>query len=476
MENIIITQKTIDMKKLLTIVAVALMISPILSGCQKTEVVASPYGEAAVKMEFAGDAGSSGFSVLFTPSENTSYFEYAVGYPEDYVRFANGEMEKVSVEGNEPVEVAFDELNPLEEYSVFAQAYDSDGKAGSVSVLGVSTQDDKLNIQPEYITDHTAGICVNFSDATYELEYYFGTPEDKDAFLSGETENKTLTDVIANNYGYAVVANRYDLEADTEYAFFLKAYDRIGKEVYKEYYFRTAKEGQCPKVSMKIESIDAYKGKYTFEANDMCSKMAVLMCPKGKHDAMLYTDGMGQVMKTVDVWGSIGFEAKVSMDESFTYEYITTAIKCGVDLEAYVVTYDSEYVPRGLQHFDMRIPDIDANAPDCTVDIQISDITENGATYTYTPDENVLAFFYETVDADWYDNFRNTGEWYELYLHEYLVDGGYFAYCGDNDKPVQFIENTGVSNYRYYAAACPLNANGIGEGWQSEVLVEYRTK
>lgn len=476
MENIIITQKTIDMKKLLTIVAVALMISPILSGCQKTEVVASPYGEAAVKMEFAGDTGSTGFSVLFTPSENTSCFEYAVGYPEDYARFANGEMEKVSIEGNEPVEVSFDELNPLEEYSVFAQAYDSDGKAGSVSVLGFSTLDDKLNIEPDYITDDAAGILVNFSDATYELEYYFGKAEEKDAFMAGETESKYFTDQTGNNYGYAIVDNHFNLDSDTEYAFFLKAYDRSGKMTYMDYYFKTLKSGECPKVSLNTEKLDVYKGTYTFTANDLCSKMAIYLCPKGETDGMFYADGLGQVKKTVDVWGSIGYKTNVSMDKTYTFDYYTSGMKCGVDLEMYVVTYDDEYYPVGLQHFEVRTPDYDENAPSCTVGIEISDVTTVGATYTYRPDENVLAFFYETVDADWYDNFRKTGEWHEFYLHEYLVESGYFAYCGGNTEPVTFTEYTGVSGYRYYAAACPVNANGIGDGWQSEVLVEYKTK
>lgn len=431
-----------------------------------------PFGKATIQIQNSSTPDSTRCSVLFIPSENSTSFIYAIGNENDFESFENGEMATETVQGNAETEITFSNLNPLMEYTIFARAFDEENLPGSICVYKVRTTDNLFYLSAEYVTDMAAGIKINYSDRNYEFEYYFGKPEDKEAFLNGETENKSMTDEIGNTFVY----NRLDLEPDTEYAFFAKASDRAGKYEYRELVFRTKALDDCPKVTMNIDKIDIYKGTYTITSNEQCAKVAVLICDKGRHDGLLYTDGMGDILRILDTWGNIGFYVKTSMEKQYTTEHVTEDMRLDHNLEMYVVTYNKDFYPSGIQHFEFNTPAYNENAPSCTVDVKVTNITDKGATYTYTPDENTLGFMYETVEADWYDDLKNnSGEWHKFWLHEYLFSTGmYWGYNSDN-KPIVFTENTGQPNFRYYAAACPMNQNGPEKGWQPEVLVEYTT-
>lgn len=461
------------MKRTIITATLLIFVAIFIQSCTKDPAADKlTFGKATIKIENSGNPDSTECTIRFIPSANSTSFIYAIGTESDYINFENGTMDTECVEGNTATEIKFSNLNPLNEYSIYARAYDEDNIPGSICVYKIRTADDKFFISAEYITDKAAGLMVNYSDRNYEFEYYFGKPEDREAFLNGETENKSLTDEIGNTF----VFNRLDLEPDTEYAFFAKASDRAGKYEYRELIFKTKALDDCPKVTMNIDHLDIYKGKYTIKANDKCGKVAVLTCNRGRHDAILYTDGAGDILRILDTWGNIGFYVKTSMDKEYKFEHITENMRLDNELEMYVVVYDKEFYPAGIQHFTFKTPSYDENAPSCTVDVKVTDITDNGATYTYTPDENTLGFMFETIEADWYDDFKiNSGEWNEFWLHNYLFSAGMYWGYNDNNKPIVFVEKTGVPNFRYYAAACPMNQNGPDRGWQPEILVEYTT-
>lgn len=459
--------KTIQGLKQMLFAAITLLAGISLAGCEM-ETPAFEYGTAKVSIE-QESATDSGFTVTITPSENAVSFYYSVGFAGDADLFESTELDTVMINGNSPKTIVVEGLEEKTEYAVFAKAYDEKGVAGSTAMYLVSTEDGSFNIQLQYLGDDNAGVVVNYSSAIYSsLEYYLGEPEDYDAFVKGELETNVFESSIS---GSTVLNFLSGLEPDHDYVFYCKGYGLKGEISVRTLDISTCAEGECADVSFEYEN-DVYKGLYTVNANADCAYMDVLFSKAGQ-----YLDPSADIVGSMSVWSSIGFEAKRVTDKQYTIEHVTSSLKCGQALELWVVCYNEDDEAACVRHYEVSTPEYDENAPSATVKIEVSDITESGATYTYTPDENADFFLYETIDGEWYD--RQIAQNPDFDLWEYFdinVDIAYIiAYTKELENGTfTWTETTGESGHKYYAVALPMNRNGH-EGRQQPVLVPYNT-
>lgn len=460
------------------VILLSAIVTLILTGCNKNDTEQIDAGSASVSISVFETGNDSESRAVFKPTENTFSFIYAIGLKDDIESFKNLTLESISqIEGNKETEFIFKDIDSENQYYIFAMAYDENKKPGPVSVQIAKTIDSDFKVSTQYISDESAGFTIDFNNGYSYCDWALGRPEDKEKFLNGELETESITDPILPHKGI----NYFNLTPDTEYSFFVKGYDRIGIcTSFREIQFTTASKDNCPKASLNIDEQDVYRGKYTFTANDNCGKICVLMCEKGYYDMIMFDNShfSGNIVQMLIQWEEINLgEVDFTTKKSLTKVFHTASLTPESELEAYVLSYDKDFNPAGLQHFTFTTPAFNNEAPDCTVSISISDITSSGAKYTYRFGENTLGFMYDTVEADWYDDVKNnSSEWNEFYLHNILFENQqYWAYSKDYENGiVEFTESSGNPNFRYYAAACPMNENGI-KGWQPAVLVEYTT-
>lgn len=429
-------------------------------------------GAASVKAEVTYcDTVSA--KVMFTPTENSAYYEYVLVEGEAYNDFANRSIDGiVRVEGNEAQEVVFPSLLPFTVYTVYAESFAEGGTSAGVTVCKFSTEDSRFNIRLNYVLDKSAGVRITFPREYYACRYYLGTAADREAFINNTLDCQTVTDIRDFH-----VENYFDLTPATEYVFYAIGTDRLGLETKLfELPFTTFAESECPSVEVSSD-IDIYKGKYVFTPNAKCGKVIASI----QYDGLLAGYLTGFSNDIVDMllgWEGIQWQGTSSAfgGKPLEMEYINEDLTNDFVTEAMVVVCDENMNPAGVRYFRFSTPSFDETLPlPNKVDIQVSDITSKGATYHFTADESVLGYMYDTVDADWYDDFKeNDSEWYDTYLHDRFFRNGYYFHYGSGEHT--WTEETGQTNYRYYAAAAPMNGNGPRKGgWGEITLVEYTT-
>lgn len=411
--------------------------------------------------------------IKFEPDAKSSYYEYAIGSESDYESFKNRTLEGiVKVDGGEPMEVVFPSLLPNTVYAVYAQSFTKDGNSAGVNIFKFATKDDRFDVQSYWTLDNAAGFKVIFPYEYYSCRYYLGTAADKDAFISGEIPGNTVSDIA----GYHSV-DYFDLTPESDYVFYAIGTDRLGinTELF-EVPITTFASDACPNMTLETD-IDIYYGEYRFIPNDKCGKIIGCILYDGTTDGYFlgWNDDPFAMFQT---WETINWNGTTSAfgGETLEMNFITKELTNDNPLDVYAVICDENMVPVGVKLFEVKTPSFDESlAKPNPMQIEVTDITSKGATYTYKADETVFAYMYETVEADWYDDFKeNSSEWYETYLHDRFFTQGKWWHYG-NETTV-YIENTGQSNFRYYAAAAPMNANGPRTGgWGDITLVPYTT-
>lgn len=463
--------------------AAVLLSGGILAGCDKAgNEVLPETGSATMVIEvdrnFSID--STSVSVRFVPSENAAGYRYAIGTAEDFEAFRDGTMDVPAgysgeVEGNEPSEVLFEGLDPISLYSVYAVATDENGLEGRIASTKIVTDKNDFNVENSFLLSRSATFQIEVSSDYSSVVYYFGQDGDIDSFLAGELETKQLSDFDRKTLNY------FDLEPDTDYVFFAKVIDRFGitaKVI--NYPVHTPALGDCPNVSLEYEN-DVYAGTYTLKQGEGSSRISAIMSTQGAYDGIIENtlNWKGDIAGMIDSWSGVGLGQTYDSNgtEDLVIEYLTPTLTCDNPLEIYVLIYDGEGAPCGVERFRFSTPALDENAPAPTATVSVRDITSTGATYDYTMPEDTFACMYDTVDADWFDELKESDEYTEYYLHELLFSQGKYFHYNDgtaSGMSWSFTETTGQANYRYYAAACPMNCNGVS-GWGDLVIVEYRT-
>lgn len=229
-------------------------------------------------------------------------------------------------------------------------------------------------------------------------------------------------------------------------------------------------------------SQDIYRSKFELVPNEKCGKISAVVNFKGYFDANIYgpESWMGDHITTLSNWETLGtmygYNGCFAIGEPLVFSFDDVQFVNTAQIEIIALFWDKDMNPTGVQRFVVDKNFDNPDAPEATVSVSVGDITTVGATYTYTPDNNTIGFLYDTLDADWYDDFKETPEWTEFYIHELLLSNGmYWCYCPDmKSDVVTFTENTGEAGKRYYAAACPMNENGT-KGWGPLALTDYVT-
>lgn len=444
-------------------------IAQLMSGCETPEPVTQA-GNASVVIEKVGPVGYTEFTVRFTPSYNTSSIRYAVGEESDFKAFSQGQLPDIeTAEGTDATIHTFSNLEPGRTYTVFAVASDNEGNEGKVATMKIQTGDDKFMAETQYVTDCSAGFTFTITSNYTGGRYHLGKDNDREAFEKGDIGD-SFCDLTSKTVNY------FCLEEDTEYILFIQATDRGGYlSDITEIKIRTFKSGECPGAEFTYSN-DIYSGSYKFVPNDKCSQITAFMCEKGLYDEMINSDvyWQGNIMAMLEAFEDSGSAIKSEKGRPMEFEFTTPSLQCGQALEIFTMCYDLSGNVTGVYKYEITTPEYNEAAGEATITVEVSDITTKGATCVYTAGEHTLAFLYDCVDADWFDDFRkNDPSYHEYYLHErFLSAGKYWSY---NQKTVTYNETAATPGMRLYAAGCPMNMNGPNGGWGPLVLEEFTT-
>lgn len=447
------------------------------AGCNKSEYADPIQGTATVAIDvdrnFAID--SSSVTVTFTPSENSTGLRYAIGLAEDIAGFKDGSLNSTTVEGNQQQTITFTDLQPISLYTVYAVATDQFGKEGEIASAKIVTDDSGILIENSFLLPTSAIFNIQLSSNYPRAYYYFGQDGDFDAFLSGE--------LLADSVEYSGKGLYWlNLEPETDYKFFAKVIDRKGNTAkLVNMPIHTPAVSECPDMDLEFAN-NVYTGTYTFTPSNGCGRFSVLLDQKGTMDAMINNSSNwnGHIVEMIQTWE---YEDEMitnvfeSEGEVLDVVRTTPSLTCETYLEAYVLMYDESGEPVGIKYFTFNTPEFDENAPEAKAAIKVENISTAGAIYYYSVDENTLGCMYDTVDANWYDEQAASGDFTEDFLGNTLFSQGYYFHYNDGTESGMnwtFAETIGQPGTRYYAAACPMNANGI-DGWGETVLVEYTT-
>lgn len=413
-------------------------------------------------------------TVIVAPSSDAVSYEYSYGPGMTLEDFLDDTSERISENGNGASEIDLSSVPQGTSCSFYAVAYDAAGTAGAVASLTVPLSGDGFSLECTWITESTAGLLVRCSGQYAGVRYYVGQDKDRSEFEAGRIEGTMVDNIIE----YAGV-NLFDLEPGTEYILFAEAYDRSGAASFKELSFTTAPGREdCFSADYEMVESDAYRTLYRVVPGANTKKVAAFVLDKSASSTdnlVMYgpANGRGHLVSVFEGWMSIDFNFHTAEG---VLEFITEdpGFKCNVDSEIYIVTMDGDGSIKGIYRHDFVAAPVNPDAGAATAEISVGDITSCGATYTYVPGPETMGIMYDTIDADWFDAFKETTDYSEYYMHNRLLNQGYYFAYGKAETV--YTEEAGTPGTRYYAAACPMNVNGPhNDGWGALVLEPYVT-
>lgn len=472
---------------LLYIFLFATMAGLFLAACE--EEGGGPLIAPSIAIEKLITATSNELVLIFTPSESAVKFVYAVGNESDLENFLTGSLPTIKeVTGNAGHKASIIDLNENQLYTIFARAYDASGTGGPVAIFKAKTRKPVNNyaVRQQYLTDNAVAYTITASNEYYKFDFALGRVDniqtDKANFEAGIIDGFTTKEEISE-----YTANYFMLDADTEYVFLVRGYDRQSKQVSEtmEYPFTTCKKGEAPSLSLAIEHIDLYCGDYIFTPNEHCGKFAVFLGLKDVYKMLIEEEfnWKGDIMRMMKTWteangGLTTVGEKMPLKTSFTTPaFITGEISdpYGYPIEAYALLYDEQGAPLAVQRFELKSPLYKEDVKTAEVKVRISNITGHGAFYEFFPNEYTLGFFYETFDAEWYEKLLQSGDYYDGYIEQYVYQNGYWSYCHQTPSTT-FPERTAEPGKNYYIFVLPMNYNGPNGGWGKLLKVPYTTK
>lgn len=425
------------------------------------------------------NATSTSATALFSVKSGAAGIKYAIGTESDRAAFTEDTLESiVTREGDSEFSRTFTGLYTGEEYTIFARAYDAEGKLYTVASQKLITSEQNEDIQADlqYVSDFTAGIkMVVDQNLYYRIDYALGQDSDRAAFNDGTLSSITTVTEIP-----AYTANYFDLTPETSYTFFCKFYDRTDVLIdTREISFSTYAEDACPGLDQLNSTIDVYKGIYEFVPNDKCGKIVALVSTRGAFDE-LYIDNpatwSGNLYEMLPSWLTIAANGIMeSTGSTLEVEYINSALLLNQRTEAYVMVYDVNERPFAIYHYEFEGPSYDSSLELGNVTIDVTDITSTGATYNIVADDNTLLFYYETIHANWYDLLIAQGTDAEEYMKQLLLSDYLPHYVVEGGKSLTVTEPGAAASTRYYLGVWVINGNGVNGGAGSLILREYTT-
>lgn len=438
-----------------------------LSGCKDGEEILVTPGTASVALERL-KVGTDSFSVQATPSDEALRWEYAIGSEGDRAAFMQGTLEGIrSEQGSEVRQLTFTGLDADCGYTLFARAYDPIDRPGAVASLRVTTFREGFTIESQYLTSRSAGFVVICEPDWCSFRYAIARAEDRQRFIDGILDDETIDEKPT------WVINCFDLEPQSDYVLYVQPYDRLGMpgELH-EIEVTTYASDQCPGVEASVTRIDVYSGTYRVVPNERCGSFNAVVFPSYTIGEVVPPGYAGSIMDFMVNHvgdGTLGHSGRKTIE----FDYITSDLEPELELDFYVLVFDEDSEPWGVYKFPASTPGYDQKAGEATCSITLSDITAAGATCTYTANEQTLGVFFEILEADWWDGFIQTDDYFEGWLLQYFHYSGYWKHLGSGGN-FTYTEAKAKADTRYYAAAIPINANGI-QGSGPVVLEEFTT-
>ncbi len=434
--------------------------------------------QASVAISDVQSLSTTSIGATFTPDATCARYIYAVGLAEDRATFLAGEMSGAQV-AYESMDVVFEDLEPDTSYVIYALGYDADQIAGSLASVEVSTSDAVCDVELQYVGVISAGVTMSMSSAIYQVDYALSTPGRSDEFKSGDMADiKTVTEA------YSKTVNYFDLEPDTEYAYYYQYYDRSNNvsEVF-EIAVTTSNKEYTPYVELEFGDVNIYESSYTFKPNDACGIYYFMV---GAADEYSYifeseTGYAGDVYSMMLNWAGEDWGVYYTTgDNAFSLNtlslYNTTA------MEFYVLACDDRGTPRAVQEFVFSTePGVGTGTAEIT-SITLDEVTSYSSKVTITPNEHTFATFYSLFTKDSYDSYwvDYPDELVDLILEDYYdqVYYGYDPVWVMGNEPFVYEEAYGLdAGTAYYVVAIPMNGAGLDiEGCMGEITIfEFTT-
>lgn len=467
---------------LLYTVIVSITLGLLTTACEEDEQEAIIAPSVVINRTIT--ASSDELLITFIPSESTTRFVYAIGDESDLDNFIAGNLSSIqTVEGNSELTVSFTGLNENQIYSFFARAYNEKGNVGPVATFRSKTRKPIINysIEQQYLTDNSAAYTITTSNEYYKFDFALGKASDKAIFEAGVIDGFTTKEEISE-----YTANYFLLDSDTEYTFFVRGYDRQSGQVSEteEFHFTTKVKGSVPSVDFTINYMDLYAGEYLYTPNELCGKFAVFVALKDEYKNVIEEEinWRGDIRTMMNSWAGLnqGF-VTIGEERPLKATHTTPSFLTGevsdpfqYPMETYVLYFDENEEPLSVQKFEFQSPSYKEDMGDAEVKLQLTNITENGAFYEFFPNKHTMGFFYETFDAEWYENLLKSGNFYDGYMEDFLYSYGYWSYC-HNTTSTTFPERTAEPGKRYYVFYLPINYNGPSGGWGKLQSVVYET-
>lgn len=458
-------RRTIIKKSALLLACIPLL----LAGCSDEDdiIIYNPIDGYGVAVELLG-CTQTGVTAKFIPEESVVKTEYAVGRKSDRDNFAAGTLTGIkSVEGNEAFRIEFTGLDPENAYTLFAKGYDRQGKS-VVSSLAFHTAKTNFNVTNEYISDVSAGFRVT-CDATYErLIYAFGTAADKEEFIAGTL--KGIVTLKEPNKVY--VAHAFDLEPETGYVFYCIGYDRFDNPVMLEENFTTTSSAGHPDIDFNAE-IDIFRGIYTFTPNEHCGKIVATAFAEwdGKMTSMFHQHTWyGDLFTVLDDWAAGGWMAVSQTGGALNMVLDTYEVTLNMKVHVYVVIYDNDMKPYCAKYYACKTPTYDPDPGQATVNVDLINADEYGATFEFTLGENTMGVMFDLFTPDAFEEYMNSPDPYAIhnfFFNNWYIYSWIYAHDGWDINGVweQTCWGWFQDGEEYYIVAAPMGYNGPGLGW-----------
>lgn len=431
---------------------------------------------ASVKIESIGDPTETEVSVRFTPEKGVTQFAYAIGDASDYESFLDGTIVGYTkVLNGEMLEKTFDQLDPNMRYTIFSMALTSQDVPYGVSEFGVQTGPMAFAATKYYVTDVSAGFQVNMTHDYYKYAYYFGSPDDKEKFLSEEIPGTLITNTFRYTYNY------WDLKPDTEYTFYVRGWHRLdGDPVIFVIDIKTAALGstEIPNVDIEYGKADFYQQEYTITPNAKCKQIVLRQTSRGGDGAtMAFKYGYaGDVMTMYDIWKDVDVEGDLmkcytAKDKTLVAKTHTKDLVLDAELDLYVIVYDENYKPAGVKKLQRKLPgkNPDAKVEDMTLTISPIKATQEAISFKIDTNEAVRSYIYDIYNDAEYKKVRNRGDFDPMTSFQQDMVARPSSTMWAYDLRSESYTNTEIAfviGATYHVIACPTNENGpYGDGF-----------
>ncbi len=456
-------------------VSVCLLLSLIvlISACKKDEVYTEYLDKLGIELHHIPTYATDNIAVVIYPDEQAESFRYAIGKPEDAESFKAGTLSQTLYEyGNKPIQHVFEGLEPDKVYAVFAQALDAEGNPSELAIIKARTDAGDFGVQLNQLGATSATITILSSTDYQSYVYGIGKPEDVEAFRNG-----TLEGIRSINEKQQYSATFFGLEEETDYYIFVMGYNRVDEPtpIY-QIPITTLSKSTSPslvgEVEIDVESL--LQTNYHLEVNEHCSLSSLLVLPKGEIDWFLENGFGGNILNFLHTWTVGGLVTMVSTESELDASVQTTDIFFSekpfeLPYEVYVLLYDEKGRPANLEYVSYQTPKFDESIPEAQVEVEVTDITDKGATYKFQGDEHAIGYFFETFDADWFDGAVEDGSLTDEDIVRFLQNNFFY-----NNEPHEFVETTVPEpGFRVYLLCAGVNKNGFVYGLSKPQKYEY---